>query len=124
MIPIIVFAFLMMAFSVLMIINPQAWSKGIIAFSNKSYFHVFEVVSRLFFAAVFIYYSPQANYPQVFYGIGVLLLLVGCGLLFTPPQKHRQFALWSAVKFINVFRFAGCFSFIFSVFLLYASLFS
>ena len=55
-------------------------------------------------------------------GIGYLLVAVALGLTLTPPLKHKQFAVWSAHKFIKIFRYAGIFSLLFGAFLIYASL--
>lgn len=39
------FGFLMLLFSLAMVWNPVAFSAGIISFSEKPYFHLFEIVS-------------------------------------------------------------------------------
>ena len=59
------FGLMMMALSLLMIISPHAFSKGIIRFSQLTYFHIFEMMSRLFFGVVFVYYSPLTLAPTI-----------------------------------------------------------
>jgi len=116
------FGLLLMILSVMMVINPQAWSKGIINFSQKYYFHPFEIISRLSFGAVFICFAEQTFYPGLITVIGYLLITVGIGLLVIGSNRHRQFAIWSAIKFRNTFRPSGVLSFIFGAFLIYAAL--
>ena len=116
------FGLLMMMLSIMMIKSPQAWSKNIIKFSQQSFFHPFEILSRVSFGLIFIHYSEQTGFPTLMAIIGNLLIAVGIGLLCTPPSLHRRFAVWSAVKFKAVFRWAGFVSFLFGLFLVYASL--
>ena len=114
------FGLLMMFLSVVMIVNPQYWSHTIVAFSEKPYFHPFEIISRALFGLVFVYYSDQTHYPAVMIFIGYMLIAVAVGLSLTPPSKHRQFAVWSADKFKNTFRYAGMGSLFFGAFLIYS----
>lgn len=115
------FGFLMMLFSIMMIANPDYWSTGIVKFSEKPYFHPFEILSRLIFGVVFIVFADQTLYPTLMLIIGYLLIAVAVGLLLTPPKQHRQFAIWSAKKFRNTFRPAGLGSLLFGAFLIYAA---
>lgn len=104
-----------------MILNPSYWSNGIIEFSRKSYFHWFEVITRLIAGLVFVCYNQTTLYPLLILSIGYLLIAVGIGLIITGSVKHRQFAVWSARKFKSTFRPAGFGSFIFGSFLIYIS---
>ena len=121
MVLVVFFGVLMMVFSLTMIISPSFWSKNILLFSYKPWFHPFEIISRLIFGIVFIAYGDQTAHPQVMRSIGLILLLVGVGLLFTPPGKHRHFARWSARKFLKVFRPAGVVSLCFGAFIIYSA---
>ena len=116
------FGLLMIFLSILMIKNPEAWSKNIIKFSELSYFHPFEILSRISFGLIFLRYGDQTGFPALMNFIGYMLIGVGVGLLFTPPSLHRKFALWSAVKFKKSFRPAGFGSLLFGLFIIYASL--
>lgn len=116
------FGVLMMLLSVVMMVNPDYWSRGIVKFSKVAYFHPFEILSRLIFGAAFITFAGQTVYPMLISVVGYVLVIVGVGLLFTPPSKHRQFAVWSAQKFRPVFRPAGAVSFAFGIFIIYTSL--
>lgn len=109
----------MMLLSIVMIINPGYWADGIVKFSKKPWFHPFEIISRFVFGVLFVLFAPQTPYPTLVLVIGCLLIAVSIGLLFTPPSKHRQFALWSAEKFRNKFRPLGFVSLIFGAFLIY-----
>lgn len=115
------FGFLMMVLSGLMIIKPAYWADGIVKFSEKSWFHPFEIISRFVFGLLFVLVANQTPYPTLIMAIGFLLIAVSIGLLFTPPSKHRQFALWSAQKFRNKFRPLGFVSLIFGAFLVYSA---
>jgi uncharacterized protein YjeT (DUF2065 family) len=111
----------MIILSSVMIINPAVWADGIVKFSEKSWFHPFEIISRFAFGLAFVFFAEQTLYPKLIKVIGFGLILVSIGLLFTPPSKHRQFALWSAQKFRNKFRFFGFFSLLFGVVLIYTA---
>jgi len=112
----------MISFSAVMVIDPDNWSNGIVKFSRTKYFHGFEVISRLFFGAIFIAFSEQTLYPAVMGAIGYLVVAVGVGLLIAGPSRHKQFAVWSAKKFNNIFRPAGIVSIVFGVFIVYGAL--
>ena len=90
--------------------------------SKVAFFHPFEILSRLIFGIVFITFAGQTLYPMLISVVGYILVIVGVGLLFTPPSKHKQFAVWSAQKFRPVFRPAGAVSFAFGIFIIYTSL--
>ena len=104
-----------------MIVSPNYWSNRIIEFSKKSYFHWFEVITRLIAGFGFVLFSKSTMYPLLTFGIGCLLITVGIGLIITGSVRHRKFAIWSAHKFISTFRPAGFSSFIFGIFLIYIS---
>ena len=111
----------MILLSIVMITNPENWSNRIVKFSEKPYFHPFEILSRLAFGVVFIMAADQTLYPSLMLVIGYLLIGVGVGLLLIPPSKHRQFAVWSARRFKNTFRPMGLGSLFFGAFLIYAT---
>lgn len=116
------FGILMILLSVLMVIDPDSWSNGILKFSRMTYFHGFEIVSRLSFGAIFVAFSEQTLYPAVIGALGYLMVAVGVGLLIAGPSRHKQFAVWSAKKFNKTFRPAGIASTVFGVFIIYAAL--
>lgn len=101
------FGLLLFYFSVFMVLKPQVFSQGIITFSEKTYFHPFEIISRLLSGAAFVYYSPETLFPGVFSFIGYVLMAVGGGLLCTPPALHKKYAVWAAIRFKTIFRPAG-----------------
>ncbi len=116
------FGVLMVALSCVMIASPKAWSDGIVKFSEKPYFHPFEVISRILFGIIFIAFADQTRYPTMNSTIGYLLTLVGVGLLLTPPVRHRRFAVWSAERFRHIFRPAGLVSLVFGMFIVYTAI--
>lgn len=116
------FGFLMILLSAVMVVAPDYWSNGIVRFSRAKYFHAFEIVSRLGFGAIFVAFSEQTRYPAVISVFGYLMLAVGVGLLIAGPSRHKQFAVWSAAKFTNIFRPAGIVSIMFGIFIAYGAL--
>ncbi|WP_143824577.1 hypothetical protein [Neiella marina] len=90
-----------------MMIQPAAFSAGIIAFSEQRFFHPFEIISRGLAGLVFVLYADSAIYPWLIRWLGYGLLAVSVGLLCTPPSLHRHFARWSAVQFKEWFRWCG-----------------
>ncbi|ARD44063.1 hypothetical protein A3Q33_06880 [Colwellia sp. PAMC 21821] len=97
----------MMVISLVMIKNPQTFATGIIKFSQQTYFHVVEILSRLFFGVVFVYYSPLTLAPSMNAALGYLMIFAAILLLVIGANKHRKFALWSAEKFSSRFRISG-----------------
>ena len=116
------FGILMIFLSVVMAIDPDNWSNGILKFSRMTYFHGFEIVSRLSFGAIFVAFSEQTLYPAVMGAFGYIMVAVGVGLLIAGPSRHKQFAVWSAKKFNKSFRPAGIASIVFGAFIVYAAL--
>ncbi len=111
----------MMCLSAVMMISPNGWSNGIVSFSKKSYFHSFEIASRLIAGFIFVFFSEATLHPSLILGIGYVLIAVSVGLLLIGSVRHRKFAVWSATKFKNTFRPSGFVSFIFGMFLIYVS---
>ena len=106
--------------SIMMITNPAAWSRGILRFSEKPYFHVAEIFLRLLLGAVFLYFASETMFPLVIKVIGGVLVAVGLGLIVIGRKRHVAFAERSAT-FTKIFRPAGFFSLAFGVFLIYIS---
>jgi protein-S-isoprenylcysteine O-methyltransferase Ste14 len=115
------FGLLLMYLSSLMIKSPDAWSKGIIQFSKKPYFHVFEILSRFIFGLIFLLHAEQTLFPILIQGLGYLFILVSLILIIIAPTRHRKFAIWSATRFKSTFRLSGFCSFLFGIFLIYIS---
>lgn len=115
------FGLLMLLLSLVMVVKPASFSKGIIAFSEQPYFHIVEMFSRIVAGLIFINYSANTRFPQAIFAIGIVLLGVGMGLALTPPRLHRKFALWSAQYFNNKFRLIGLFSIPLSLLLIYCA---
>lgn len=118
---IIFFGLLMMALSGLMIVKPQAFATSIITFSQKAYFHAFEITSRSFFGLVFVYYAPQTQASIVNAIFGYLMIFAAIFLLVIGAKRHRTFALWSAQYFCHKFRLAGVGSLAFGAYIIYSA---
>lgn len=106
--------------SIVMIVNPQSFSRGILRFSEKPHFHVAEIATRLLFGAVFLYFASETMLPTLIKILGGGLLAVGLFLIVIGPKRHTEFAERSAT-FTGVFRPAGLLSLVFGVFLIYIS---
>ena len=119
---IMIFGVLMMLLSLQMIKSPQIFSSGIAWFSQQAYFHVFEILSRLFFGLIFIYYASQTSAVMVNTVLGYLMLFTSMFLLIIGSNKHRTFACWSATTFCSTFRMAGVFSFGFGAYIVYSTI--
>lgn len=114
------FGILMMLISAMMIVNPDRWSERIVTFSEKPYFHSFEVLSRFIFGLVFIIFAEQTLYPALMSAIGYILLAVAAVLLILMPARHRRFASWSAHRFKKMFRPMALGSLVLGAFIVYA----
>ena len=115
------FGLLMLLFSLTMLFRPYAFAQGIIHFSEQSYFHPFEIISRLIAGSVFVAYASETQFPLLFKVIGVVLLMVGAGLALTPPRLHKKFAVQSANSCRNYFSVIGLVSVVLAVALIYAA---
>lgn len=101
------FGVLMFGFGIYMVLNPIKWSKGIILFSERAYFHWFEISSRFAAGSLFVIYSEQVKLSQMFYYFGFLMIAVSLGLIIVGSRKHIAFAKYTAIKFQPYFRYAG-----------------
>lgn len=116
------FGVLMVFFCILMAVNPERFADGIVRFSEKKWFHIFEISSRAFAGVIFIVYSGSTLYPIVFNILGYGLIGVAIGLVILAPARHRQFALWAADNFRNKFRPIGIVSIPLGVPIIYMAL--
>ena len=116
------FGGLLVCFSCIMIVSPNYWSTAIISFSQKTGFHVIEIVSRLAAGSAFLYCRQQSPWTNLMLCLGCLLIVVAIGLVMLGPVKHRQFAVWSAKRFKGIFRPAGVLSLFFALFLIYTAI--
>ena len=88
---------------ILMAVNPEGFSSGIVRFSEKRWFHIFEIASRASAGLIFIAYSGSTLYPSVFNILGYGLIVVAIGLVILAPKRHKKFAIWAAQNFENKF---------------------
>jgi hypothetical protein len=116
------FAVLMFCLCLSMALKPEQFANGIVRFSEKAYFHPFEIVSRLLVGLAFIGFADDTGLPSVVRFFGYGLVLVGIGLALTPPSRHRQFACWSANHFRTQFRLIGLVSMPLALLLLFIAL--
>ncbi len=106
---------LMMALSLVMIVDPDAWSRGILAFARKPWFHAAEIGSRLLMGALLVGFAGGTAHPRIIAGVGWLFLGAALFLLLAGSARHRAFAERSAT-FRPIFRPAGCAALVFGAF--------
>ncbi len=107
--------------SFIMIVSPEAWSRGILRFAVKPYFHVVEIISRLALGAVLLYFAGSTRFATFFTVIGGIFVLAGIILFAGGSRRHREFAVRSAT-FTNIFRPAGIASLMLGTFVVYAAI--
>lgn len=107
--------------SLIMIVSPAGWSRGILLFSRKPYFHVTEVFSRFLMGGVLVFFASQTLYPLFIATVGYIFLAVGVLLIAIGARNHRAFAVRSA-SFVPLFRPAGVVSLGFGAFVIYTAL--
>jgi len=117
---IIVIGILTIALSSIMLLRPRAWSEGLISFAAKSWFHIFEIVSRLALGAAFFLFGSATKFPTVMLVLGGIATFAGLFLIVIGSRRHREFAVRSA-GFGWLFRPAGVAGILFGSFLIYAA---
>ena len=115
---IIAIGLLTIGLSSIMLFNPKGFSRGLAAFAEKSWFHIFEIVTRIALGAVLIAFAASSSYPNLLFGLGCLFVFAGVILIVMGSRRHREFAAKSA-GFGWLFRPAGVAGILFGSFLLY-----
>jgi sulfite exporter TauE/SafE len=83
----------MISFGLFMIIRPQQFADGVSHFSEQTWFHAFEISSRLTAGAVFIALAFFNDFSSLLFFFGLLFCFVGLFLIWMGPSKHRKFAI-------------------------------
>ncbi|MGQ0541388.1 MAG: hypothetical protein ACT4O9_06000 [Blastocatellia bacterium] len=107
--------------SLIMIVSPTAWSRGILSFAEKPYFHIAEIVSRLLLGGVLLFFADSTLYPLFVRGVGSVFVFAGVFLIVAGEKRHCEFAARSAT-FLKLFRPAGVAGVSFGVFLIYIAI--
>lgn len=107
--------------STIMIVSPTAWSRGILTFAEKPYFHVAEIVSRLVLGGILLFFANGTQYPLFIKVVGGVFIFAGVFLIIAGEKRHREFAVKSAT-FTGIFRPAGFAGLAFGVFLIYTTM--
>lgn len=106
-------------FGLVMLANPDAWSRGILAFAAKPYFHAAEIISRLFLGAVMLLFAAETLYSRFVQVVGGVFLLAS--VILIVGGSHREFAV-RAASFRKLFRPAGFAGVLFGLVLIYTGL--
>ena len=75
-----------------MTVSPVQFSDAVLNFSKKSWFHTFEISSRLLLGVAFIALAFQHSLSPVLLAMGLLLCFAGVFLICIGPTRHRSFA--------------------------------
>lgn len=117
---IIAIGLLTIGLSSIMLFNPKGFSRGLAAFTEKSWFHMFEIVTRIVLGAVLIVFGGSSSYPNFLFGLGCLFTFAGLILIAMGSKRHREFAAKSA-SIGWLFQPAGIAGILFGSFLIYAA---
>lgn len=105
----------------IMIVSPAAWSRGILSFAEKPYFHIFEITTRLLLGGVLIFFADGTRYPLFIKIVGGVFIFAGAFLIIAGEKRHREFAVKSST-FIKLFRPAGVAGVLFGTFVICTAL--
>lgn len=111
---------LIIILSTIMIVSPTAWSRGILSFAGKPYFHIFEIMSRLLLGGLLLFFAGETLYPVFIYIVGGVFLFAGAFLIVAGAGRHREFAVRSAT-FVKLFRPAGIAGLAFGALMVYTA---
>lgn len=89
----LIFGIGMVGFGCFMVGKPLQFSRGIVQFSEKPWFHIFEIVSRGIFGILFLSVAGSTAYPSFVTFFGGLLCFVSLFLIIIGPTRHKRFAL-------------------------------
>jgi hypothetical protein len=106
--------------SLIMVISPTAWSRGILLFAEKPYFHTAEVTSRLLLGGILLFFADGTRYPLFIRIVGGVFIIAGVFLIIAGEKRHRDFAVRSAT-FTRIFRPAGFAGVAFGIFIVYTA---
>ncbi len=121
MLPLTIFGIGMFSLGSIMLFKPLAFANGIKSFSEKTWFHKFEISSRLILGIIFLLFANNTPYPVFLYILGGILCFVSIFLTIIGYKKHRQFALLTS-KIGLYFRPIGLVSQVLGAILIYISL--
>jgi hypothetical protein len=102
----VIFGIGLLGFGCYMVVKPLQFSRGIVWFSEKKWFHTFEIISRLVFGVIFLMLADKTSYPSVVSLLGGVLCFVSLFLIIIGPSRHRRFALLTS-GIGKQFRFFG-----------------
>ena len=107
--------------SMIMIVSPAAWSRGILFFAEKPYFHIFEISSRLLLGCVLIFFAGETLCPLFIKIVGGIFIFAAVFLSIAGSRRHREFAV-KAATFFKLFRPAGVAGVAFGAFVVYLAI--
>ena len=111
----------MLIFGLMMFVKPHQFSEGIVSFSEQTWFHPFEILSRLTLGLLFLFLADTSPYSMLFNIIGGVLCFVAVLLLVMGAKRHKAFARKSATIGRN-FRPIGVVAIVVSCGLIYLGL--
>lgn len=88
----VIFGISMLGFGLFMVSKPMQFSNGIAQFSQKPWFHVFEIFSRFVVGILFLLLANATPYPVFFTWLGSIFCLVSVILVIIGAERHKKFA--------------------------------
>lgn len=83
----------MIVFGGIMLIKPMAFSNGIAKFSSKSWFHSFEIASRLIVGLLLIWQSKYSTHSLLLLVLGIVICCASIFLVVVGSTEHKRFAI-------------------------------
>ncbi|WP_339725467.1 hypothetical protein [uncultured Paraglaciecola sp.] len=117
----VIFGTAMLGFGCYMVAKPLQFSKGIARFSEKKWFHAFEIITRLAIGVVFLICADKTSDATLVSLLGGILCFVSLFLIVIGPSRHRRFALLTSGIGKN-FRILGLFAIVGGLGLVYLGL--
>ena len=108
---IILFGLGMISLGSYMTAYPLKFSAGIVSFSEKRWFHTFEVLSRLIVGLLFLVAANKTSFEFIVTVLGYLLCFTSIFLVVIGAKRHRKFALLIS-RIGQHFRILGIFAII------------
>lgn len=108
-------------FALLMIKNPVRFATNIEQFSKKSWFHLFEILSRMTIGTLLLVLANGTHAPNLYYSMGFLFCFVSIFLILIGKERHIKFAVLTS-SFGKHFRLVGLLAFPLGLALIYLEL--
>jgi len=111
----------MLGFGLFMFLKPERFACQLMVFSQKSWFHGFEIATRFVIGLMFLLVANLGRWYLIVEFLGWLLCFVSLFLVLIGEHRHRRFAQLT-VKLGKGFRYVGIFAIFLGTILIMVSL--